>query len=162
MLDVDVKIGGIDAVTAALRDVQPAVRKKTMPVIEAAATSIAGRARQAADPSSPHNLWRGSRGRKISPKYNVTKKGPYWYRVETPSGAIGKAEALAEFARLAVTPRGAALVSALTSKYGRAGGSGGGRILWKAADDISAEIMSSVQRAVEAAAADVETKAGDA
>lgn len=162
MLDVDVKLGGIDAVSAALRDVQPTVRKKTVPILEMAATSIAARARRGADPSSPHNLWKGSHGCKLSPKYNVKQKGPYWYRVETPTGAVGKAEAIAEFARLAVTPNGASLISALNSKYGRPGGSGGGRILWRAADDLSADILSSVTQAVDAASSEIESEAGEA
>lgn len=162
MIDIDVKVGGLDAVNAALRGAQPSVREATVPVMEMAATSIAGKARGIADPSSPHNLWRGSKGRAISPKYNVKQKGPYWFRVETPGGKVGKVEALAEFMSAGRSPQGNALVSALNSKYGRTGGSGGGRILWKAADELSPSIYSSMERAVAAAAAEIQAKAGEA
>lgn len=162
MIDIDVKVGGLDAVNAALRGAQPSVREATVPVMEMAATSIAGKARGIADPSSPHNLWRGSKGRVLSPKYNVKQKGPYWFRVETPGGNVGKSEAIAEFARLAVTSQGGALVRALNSQYGRPGGSGGGRILWQAADDMNAGIYAAMAHAVEAAAAEIQAKAGEA
>lgn len=158
MLDIDVKMSGIDAVNAALRDAQPAVRKATVPVMEMAARSIAAAAQSFADPSTPRNLWRGKHGRALSPKYNAKQKGPYWYCVETPGGAIGKAEAMAEFSRLAVTSQGAALVSALNSRYGGTGG----RILWQTADRMAADVMSSFQRAIEAAASEIEEKMGGA
>ena len=53
-------------------------------------------------------------------------------------------------------------MSALNSKYGRIGGSGGGRILWQAADELSPSIYSSMERAVAAAAAEIQAKAGEA
>lgn len=162
MIDVSTNLNGIDAVSAALRGAQPEVRKATVPVMEMAATSIAARARSSADPSSPRGLWSAGRGRRLSPKYGVKRRGPYWFRVETPGGAAGKAETMAEFARLAVTPQGAALVRALDSKYGRHGGSGGGRILWQSADDMSADILSSLESAVAAAAVEIESQAGGA
>ncbi|WP_225749214.1 hypothetical protein [Paraeggerthella sp. Marseille-Q4926] len=162
MLDVDVKIGGIDAVSAALRGAQPEVRRATVPVMEMAARSIASRATSIANPSSPHNLWRGSRGASLRPRYAADRRGPYWFRVETPGGNVGKAEAIAEFSRLAVTPQGGALVSALTSAHGRPGGAGNGRILWRAADGMSDDVYSSVRRAVDAAAASIEGKMGGA
>lgn len=153
---------GLDAVNAALYYVKPAIREKTVPVMEMAATSIAARAQGAADPYSPHGLWTGCGGRRLSPRYRAHKKGPYWYRVAGAGGEVGTAEAMAEFARRPVTPQGAALVSALNAKYGRPGGSGGGRILWQAADGMSDDIASSFKRAVEAAAAEVQSRAGGA
>lgn len=162
MIDIDVKVGGLDAVSSALRGAQPAVREATVPVMEMAALSIAGKARSTADPSSPHNLFRGSKGRLLSPRYNARQKGPYWFCVETPGGQVGKIETMAEFMSTSRSLQGAALISALNSKYGRSGGSGGGRILWQAADELSPSIYSSMERAVAAAADEIQAKAGEA
>lgn len=159
MLDVDIDITGTDSVVAALRGAQPEVRAATVPIMEMSAISIAAKAKASVNTSRTHGLWSGKRGRTLSPKYTVKAKGPYWYRIETPTGATGKALALAEFAGVAVTPQGAALIRSLSSVYGRGGGSGGGRILWQAKDDLDASLYAAMQRAVEAAAAEIERKA---
>lgn len=166
-LDVDVRLDGTDRVAQALRDAQPKLKERTVPVMQRAAADIARnamfRARQ-----EPEGLWsRWSRARRgylspASPTYRDKKKGEYWFRVETPGTAAGRAEAVSEFARLAVKPQGAALVRTLDSLYGRPGGSGGGRILWAAADDAADRIVSDIGRAAEQAAADIEREMGEA
>ena len=166
-LDFNVELDGADRVAQALRDAQPKLKERTVPVMQRAAADIARgamfRARQ-----EPKGLWaRWSRARHgylspASPRYVDKKKGEYWFRVETPGSAAGRAEAVSEFARLAVKPQGAALVRTLDSLYGRPGGSGGGRILWAAADDASGKIVSDIVRAAAQAAADIEREMGEA
>lgn len=156
------KLDGTDRVSAVLRRMQPVLKKNTLPVMREAANRIASgatsRARQ-----HPRNLWRPKGGgRSPSPSYRVTEPGPYWLRVETPGGVAGKAEDMSEFMRLAMTPRGAALVRGLDAVYGRGGGSGNGRILWAAADELSDSIVDGIEDAVVRAAGDVEREMGGA
>lgn len=161
-LDFEVKLDGADRVSAALRDAQPKLRERTVPVMEQAANDIA-RAAVFHARQHPSGLWKqGRRGQLASPSYRVSKKGGYWFRVETPGNAAGRAEAISEFARLATSSQGAALVRQLDSLYGRPGGSGGGRILWAAADEQADKIVADIERAAEQAAADIEREMGDA
>ena len=159
--DLDMKLDGVERVSMALNGAQRTLKADTVPVMQAAAERIAtgamSRARQ-----HPSGLWRTSRGRLVSPKYNTKKVGEYWFRVETPSGDAGRAEAISEFARLAVTNQGAAMVRALDSTYGRGGGSGNGRILWAAADDLADSIVDEIQAATDVAAKHIEKNMGSA
>ena len=158
----EVELDGVDRVSAALADAQPTLRERTVPVMQAAAESLASAATARAQ-QHPSGLWKPRRrGRAGAPSYRVKKEGPYWFRVETPGTVGGRAEAISEFARLALRPQGAALVDALTSTYGRPGGSGGGRILWAAADEAADAIVAEVAAATAAAAADIERKMGEA
>lgn len=157
--DLDMKLEGIERVSMALNGAQKTLKADTVPVMEAAAKRIASGAASRAV-QHPSGLWRTPRGRTVSPKYNVKKAGEYWFRVETPSGDAGRAEAVSEFARLAVTPQGAAMVRALDSAYGRGGGSGNGRILWATADDIADSIVDEIQAATDKAAKHIEKNMG--
>lgn len=161
-LDFNVELTGADKVSAALLHAQPILKENTVPVMQAAAEAIAqgaaSRARQ-----HPSGLWKtGRSGRTASPSYRVRKRGEYLFGVQTPGTAAGRAEAISEFARLAVTSQGAALVRQLDALYGRPGGSGGGRILWAAADELADSIVSDIDAATAAAAAEIEREMGEA
>ena len=157
-----VELDGADRVAAALRDAQPTLKERTVPVMEAAANSIASAAAARAQ-QHPSGLWKPRRrGRGGSAGYRVKKAGPYWFRVETPGTVGGRAEAVSEFARLATSAQGAAMVSTLTSTYGRPGGSGGGRILWAAADEAADAVVADVAAATAEAAAEIERNMGGA
>lgn len=157
--DLDMKLDGVDRVSLALRNAQRTLKGDTVPVMEAAAERIASGATSRAV-QHPSGLWRTPRGRTVSPRYNVRKAGEYWFRVETPGSNAGRAEAVSEFARLAVTPQGAAMIRALDSAYGRGGGSGNGRILWATADDIADSIIDEIQAATDVAAKHIEKNMG--
>ena len=155
----DIELEGTDRVYAALRDVQPSVREKTVPVMEKWAERIAEGARGRAVPH-PSGLWSSGRGQSLSPDYREKKRGSYLFSVETPGAAAGKAEAISEFARLAVTDRGAAMVRALDAAYGRGGGAGGGRILWAEYDDDEDALIADIDEAVDAAAGKIDEEMG--
>jgi len=157
--DLDMKLDGVDRVSMALNNAQRTLKGDTVPVMQAAAEKIA-RGAEARATQHPSGLWRSGRGRLASPRYNVKTAGPYWFRVETPGSNAGRAEAMSEFARLAVTPQGAAMVRTLDSTYGRGGGGGNGRILWAAADDLADGIVDEIQTATDKAAKDIEKQMG--
>lgn len=159
--DLDIKLDGVDRVSMALRNAQRTLKGDTVPVMEAAARAIASGAISRAL-QHPSGLWRSGRGRLASPRYDVRKRGTYWLGVETPGGTAGRAEAMSEFARLSVSPQGEAMVRVLDGTYGRGGGSGNGRILWAAADDLADSIVSDIQAATDRAAADIEKQMGSA
>ena len=78
--------------------------------------------------------------------------------VGTPSGPVGEAEAISEFANNAVTPQGKKMVSVLDATYGRMGGSGEGRVLWHAYDDSEGAYVSAMQEVIDRYAADLERR----
>lgn len=160
-LDFNVVLTGTDKVSAALANAQPTLKEATVPAMRQAADSIAqgamSRARQ-----SPSGLWRQGGKRPASPSYRVRKRGEYLFGVQTPGTRAGRAEAISEFARLSTTSQGASLVRTLDSLYGRPGGSGGGRILWAAADELADSIVSDIEAATARAAAEIEREMGDA
>lgn len=160
-LDFDVRVDGTDKVAAALHRAQPILKEDTVPAMLSAAESIASAATSRATPH-PSGLWRRGRRSSASPNYRTTKKGEYWFRVETPGTIAGRAEAISEFAHAAVTSQGAALVRELDSLYGRPGGSGGGRILWAAADERADSIVSAIESATALAATHIEQEMGAA
>ena len=157
--DLDIKLDGVERVSMALHNAQPTLKADTVPVMQAAAEKIARGAESRAT-QHPSGLWRTSRGRLVSPKYNAKKVGEYWFRVETPGTNAGRAEAISEFARLSVTSQGAAMVRALDSAYGRGGGGGNGRILWATADDLADGIVDEIQAATDTAAKHIEKQMG--
>ena len=159
--DLDLKLDGVERVSMALNGAQRTLKRDTVPVMQAAAETIA-RGAEARATQHPSGLWRWGTKRLASPRYNTAKVGEYWFRVETPSGTAGRAEAVSEFARLAVTGQGAAMVRELDSVYGRGGGSGNGRILWAAADDLADGIIDQIQAATDVAAKDIEKQMGSA
>lgn len=147
----DVELTGSEAVLAALSGAQTAVRDVTVPVMQTYANRIASYA-TADTLMSPTGLWR----RAGQPNFNVKKPGPYWYRVETPGGAIGKAEAISEWAKVATTLQGAAMIKQLNRLYNRPGGSGGGRVLWKTYDELDDELAAAITAAVAVAGRAIE------
>ena len=147
----DIELTGVDVVKDALAGMQPELRKQTLPVLDEYASKIAEQAMGTAQPH-PSGLWDAGGGRSLSPRYRVVKRGTFLIGVQTPGGAVGATEAISEFAHGGITPQGAALVRALSWTYGRAGGSGGGRILWQAADALSDALEADFKAAAEAAA----------
>lgn len=156
-VEIDMDLKGTDKVAMALRNAQRTLKGDTVPVMRAAAREIASGARSRAV-AHPSGLWRGSGGTGMNPSYSVRKKGEYWFSVMADHAP----EAISEFARLSVTPQGAAMVRALDWAYGRGGGSGNGRILWAAADELADSIVSDIQAATDRAAAGIEKQMGSA
>ena len=146
-----ITMDGADATLAALRDAQPELKKATQPELKAIAQDIRKRARAGVQ-RHPSGLWRGLAGA----SYRTQAKGEFWYQVYTPGSPVGRAEAIRECARRGWTTQGAALVRGLDMYYDRASG---GRILWKARDDMDGEIAERIQRAVDEAAAKIEKEA---
>lgn len=157
MAFLEMDLDGVDRVSMALRDVQKTLKKDTVPVMRAAAQIIARGAKSRAR-KHPSGLWRGSGGAAVNPSYSVRKGGEYLYKVYADNAP----EAISEFARLAVTSQGAAMVRTLDWTYGRGGGSGNGRILWAAADDLADSIVDDIQAATDRAASDIEKQMGSA
>ena len=155
--DLDLKLDGVDRVSHALKNAQPTLKRDTVPVMQAAAETIA-RGAEARATQHPSGLWRSGRGRLMNPRYSTRKRGEYWFSVQSGNAP----EAISEFARLAVTSQGAAMVRELDSVYGRGGGSGNGRILWAAADDLADGIIDQIQAATDVAARDIEKQMGSA
>jgi len=154
-LDIDMKLDGVDKVSIALRNAQPTLKRDTVPVMQAVANAVARGAEGRAVPH-PSGLYR-MRGRANStPAYMTEKVGEYWFRVSTK----GPGEAISEFARLAITPQGAAMVRELDNIYGRGGGSGNGRILWATMDDMADSLVDQIQAATDVAAKDIERQMG--
>lgn len=151
----DIQVTGIDVVKDALSGMQPELRKHTLPVLDEYAEKIATEAAGTAQPH-PSGLWQADGGRTLSPRYRTVKRGTFLVGVQTPGGAVGRAEAISEFAHGGTTPQGAAMVRTLSQTYGRAGGSGGGRILWQAADSLSDALEADFKAAAEEAAEAIE------
>ena len=146
------QLEGLEATQAALRDAQPEVKKATVPEIKEGARMIRDRAKATAQ-RHPSGLWRDA----PAPSYSARKRGEFLYSVQSPaSGPVARAEVMSEFAKTGWTSQGAALVRALDSIYGSRHG---GRILWKARDDLEAEISANIERAAYEAAAKIEKEA---
>lgn len=156
-----VDLRNAENVNIALRNAQRTLRDETVPIMEAAAGRIRDGA-QARALQHPTGLWRTGRGRLGAPSYRTRRGGAYLFRVETPGGAVGRAEAMSEFAAEPATPQGASLIYVLTSIYGRSGGSGGGRILWAAADEAAEAVIRDIEGATAKAAEKVEKQMGEA
>lgn len=159
-MGVPVKIGldGLDTALLGLSHAQPELKKATAPVLGDIAKTIRSRARANVNRMHPRNFFvaSGSGGRRLSPSYRTSQKGEFWWVVQAPSSEAGAREAQAEFAAQGASPQGRALVSALTSVYGRSGSSGNGRILYKTRDDIDAEAAAQFEAAVAKAAQEIE------
>lgn len=155
--DLDIRLDGVDRVSAALKNAQRTLKADTVPVIQSVAKAVASGARSRAV-RHPSGLWRSGNGRSLSPSYSTRKRGEYWWSVQAGNAP----EAISEFARLSVTPQGAAMVRALDDAYGRGGGSGNGRILWATMDDMADSLVSQVQAATDRAASDIEKQMGSA
>lgn len=153
---VEIRLDGLNTALRGLNNAQPQLKKATAPILGEIAKSIRSRARAGVNVSHPRNFFVGNGGTRLSPSYRTNKRGEFWWTVQTPSGASGAREAQAEFAASGTTPQGAALVRGLTSVYGRAGGSGNGRILYKARDEIDASAAAKLEAGVAKAAAAIE------
>ena len=149
--DIDIRAEGMEETARAIGNVRVHVKEETLPVIREAAERVASRSVMRVRPH-PSNLWR-QRGSQVSPRYDVKQVGTFWARVETPSGAAGRAEAISEFAEAGRTAQGASLVHHLTRTYGRHGGTGNGRILWATWDEMAGSVYEAIDGAVARAAA---------
>ena len=161
MYGVAYNITGSDAALRALGNAQPKIRDKTVPVLAEIAKDLRKRARQNVKVSDPSNLFRskGSGGQRLSPSYRTSRRGTYWYEVYTPSSQAGAKESMAEFAARGKSAQGSALVRGLSRVYGRPGGSGGGRILYKARDEMDSEIQNKIEEGLSKAASEIEKEA---
>lgn len=151
------KLEGSYAVLHGLGKLQPEVKEKTLPEIRRIADDVRKSAKSKIQLEHPHNLWRESPGGgRLTPAYSITHPGTYWIRIQTPGTQAGKAEAMAEFMARSIHPQGGALIDRLNSVYGRSGGSGNGRILWAARDEMDEEITRRVEDAIAKATAEVQ------
>lgn len=156
---VELELEGLEQASSVFNNLQPELKRATAPVIKEMAERVAKQAKANVNTGHPHNLFRKpGTGRRLSPSYRVKKKGKFWWIVQTPGTAAGRSEAMAEFMARGFTPQGAALVRALNSVYGREGGSGGGRILYKTRDDLEQELMQQFTDAVNKAARDTDRR----
>lgn len=156
--DIDIRLTDLEVALRALDGVQSDVKGATSPVLAEMAKMLQARAISGVV-FHPSNLFStGKRGRSITPNYRTRKAGDFWWVVQTPGSAVGKAEAIAEFAAQGATPQGAAMVRALTGAYGRAGGPGGGRILYKARDELDGEFARMLEDAIAKAESTIERK----
>lgn len=147
--DLDIQLTDLEYVSSRLVGLRTSLKQKTAPIIAQIARDVATRAKAGVRRDHPSNFFvNTSNGKLLNPNYRVSKQGDFYYQVQTPGSAAGKAEAIAEFAAKGFTPQGAGMVRALSSIYGRQGGSGNGRILYKARDDMEAEIVSRLEAAV--------------
>lgn len=157
--NMDMQLDGLEQASNVFNHLQPELKRATAPVIKEMAERVAKQAKANVNTGHPHNLFRKpGTGRRLSPSYRVKKKGEFWWIVQTPGTAAGRSEAMAEFMARGFTPQGAALVRALNSVYGREGGSGGGRILYKTRDDLEAELTQQFTDAVNKAARDTDRR----
>ena len=155
---VEIQLDNLDTALLGLSRAQPQLKKATAPILGEIAKDIRSKARANVNPSHPRNYFvaRGSHGARLSPSYRTKKQGEFWWVVQTPSSEAGAREAQAEFSARGATSQGAALIRGLTSTYGRAGGSGNGRILYKARDEIDASAAAKLEAGVIKAAAAIE------
>lgn len=151
--NMEMQLEGLEQASNVFNNLQPELKRLTSPVLKEMADRIAKQAKANVNTGHPHNLFRKpGTGRRLTPSYRTKKKGEFWWIVQTPGTQVGRAEAMAEFMACGFTPQGAALVRALNSVYGREGGSGGGRILYKTRDDLEAELTQQFAEAVNKAA----------
>lgn len=156
--DIDIKLSDYELALRALQGVQSDVKRATVPVFAEITNKIKDRATSNVV-FHPSNLFKsGKRRITIKPNYRTRKASDFWWVVETPGSAAGKAEAISEFAARGFTRQGAAMVRALTEAYGRPGGMGGGRILYKARDELDAEIAHMLEEAIAKAETTIERK----
>lgn len=152
---VEIQVDNLDAALLGLSRAQKTLKQETAPILAEIAKSIRLNARKNVNVSHPRNFFKAG-GSRLTPSYRTKQAGEFWWVVQTPSSDAGAREAQAEFAAVGHTPQGQALVSALTSVYGRSGGSGNGRILYKARDDIEAEAAAKLNDGIAKAAAKIE------
>ncbi|NTU88613.1 MAG: hypothetical protein HGA54_01710 [Actinobacteria bacterium] len=157
-MKMDLDLDGLDAAIIALRNAQPNIKKSTAPVMEAYAKEISTKSSAfASDHRHPSGLFSGARGRRLpAAPYLITQRGPFYWTVSTPGGQWGKAVAMAEFASFGYDPKGENFVKQLTKEYGRAGGSGHGRILYATGDATYNAFMARMGAAIKTAEAETQ------
>lgn len=156
-MNIEVDLKGASDIERLFTSLQPRLKMLTAPALGEIAKKVAEQSKANVNRDHPRNLFRkpGS-GRRITPNYRTKKTGDFWWVVQTPGTEAGAKEAIAEFAAVGYTPQGAALVRALSAVYGREGGSGGGRILYRTRDDMEQEMYDMFESAVSKAAAELD------
>lgn len=158
---VELELEGLEQASNVFNHLQPEMKRTTAPVLKEMAERIAKQAKANVNIGHPRNLFRKpGTGRRLSPSYRTKKKGEFWWIVQTPGTTAGRSEAMAEFMARGFTPQGAALVRALNSVYGREGGPGGGRILYKTRDDLEQELTQQFSDAVNKATQEMDRRLG--
>lgn len=153
MLRIDIEVKGARASADVLASAPMEAKQAASKEMHKTARKLADDA-QAGAIMHPSGLWDGL----SAAAYRVKKKSLLSIGVNTLSGPVGKAEAISEFANNAVTPQGKAMVSVLDETYGRMGGSGEGRVLWRAYDASEGAYVSAMQEVIDRYAADLERR----
>ena len=153
MLKIDIEVKGARASADVLAFAPMEAKRAASKEMHKTARKLADDA-QAGAIMHPSGLWDGL----SAAAYRVNKKSLLSIGVGTPSGPVGEAEAISEFANNAVTPQGKKMVSVLDATYGRMGGSGEGRVLWHAYDDSEGAYVSAMQEVIDRYAADLERR----
>lgn len=153
-LTIKAEVEGYGAATNALRGMPLKFRRAASKEMVSEAERLANAARRGVR-RHPSGLWKD-----MGAAYQVKKKGLLNVGVRTPSGEVGAAEAVTEFASRAYRPQGRAMVSVLNRYYGRSGGSGGGRVLWSAYDADEDAYVAAMERIVAQTCAEYESELG--
>lgn len=153
MLKIDIEVKGARASADVLASAPMEAKQAASKEMHATARKLADEA-QGNAVMHPSGLWDGI----SAAAYRVKKKSLLSIGVNIPSGPVWKAEAISEFAHGATTPQGKAMVSVLDATYGRMGGSGEGRVLWRAYDDSEGAYVSAMKEVIDRYAADLERR----
>lgn len=165
MFSIKTELDPSSAVPVSVRALEKApfdIKQRASKTMSQHARKITSAATSAAK-TRPSGLWRNAG----SPRYRVIKDTMLSVSVGTPGGAVGKAEAISEFAAKGGSggtrnsryyPPRPDLARTLTGIYGRAGGAGGGRILWRVYDDGEDDYIKSMEDTVDKFAQELQQK----
>lgn len=156
MAEIDVKgtswmtmsLDGFEGSRSALIRHASEVAKASTPVIKEFAQRV-GKGAAARIDANRHPsglfIWNG-KPLGGTPRYKVSKKSPYYYKVETPARPWGYATSLAEYAVQHETTQGEVLVTQLDATFGKAN-----RVMYSVYDQLEPDYMARFAAAVQSA-----------